>query len=152
MAAISTIRTAAQNVGINAIITNSDVKIEVQLNRITDIGDAPIMLINWDLVTSLEFDQNGFLKNPTVPVTCLLMSKSPSNEKDDREDTAEAMGVLFQKFIQNLYTLLIATNTDSTTSVIQGAKHTLVPKHGLGKHSGVIGVFTMKIGLVNNCT
>ena len=148
---ISEIKKAAEAVGITAIITNSDQKLQTQLNRITDLAELPSMLVSWDLTTSLEFDKNGFLKNPSTPIVCLLMSKADSKEKDVMEAKAEEMGQLYIKFIEQLYSDLIATNRDSTTPVISGAQYQLVPKHGLGQHSGIVGRFTMKTGL-DNCS
>ena len=146
---IAQIKQAAQQAGITAIITNSDSKIESQLNRITDLSDLPIMLISWDLTSSYEFDQNGFLKNPTTPVVCLVMSKAESVEKQDMEDKAEEMRELFITFIQSLYKILMPFNKDSSTPVLSQINTKLIPKHGLGKHSGILGRFTMKSEITN---
>ena len=150
MATISLIQDAATDVGITAILTNSDAKLQTQLNRITDLAELPIMLVSWDLTTRLEFDDNGFLLNPTTPVTCLLMSKPDSSEKDERETTAESMGDLFTKFIVQLRSDLVQYNRSTTTKMLTNIDYQLVPKHGMGNHSGIIGKFSMKSGL-DNC-
>ena len=147
---ISEIKEAADIVGITAFITNSDSKIETQLNRITDIADLPSMLVSWDLTTLLEFDTHGLLKNPSTPVVCLLMSKAETLEKELMEDKAEEMGLLFIEFVKVLRGILVRTNRDNTASVLTAIEYQLVPKHGLGKHSGIIGKFTMRTG-IDNC-
>ena len=146
---IAEIKQAALQAGITAVITNSDSNIETQLNRLTNLSDLPILLISWDLTSSYEFDQNGFLKNPTTPIVCLLMSKADSLKKDELEDKAEEMRKYFVKFIQSLYKILVPFNRDSSTPVLSQVSTKLVPNHGLGKHSGVMGRFTMKTGLTN---
>lgn len=151
MAVIDIIKTTATEVGITATVTNSDAKLQVQLNRLKDEANDPLALITWDLTTTLTFDKNGFLQNPTTPVTMLLMSKANSTEKEDREAKAEEMGDLFTTFIQSLRNNLVQYNRNfDNTNLITGMGYQLVPAYGLGKHSGVIGRFTMISGL-NNC-
>ena len=151
MAIISIIESAGESVGITATVTNSEQKIESQLNRLKDEADDPMALISWDMTTSLEFDNNGFLKNPTTPITMLLMSKADSSEKADREAKAEEMGDLFTSFIKKLRSDLVVYNRDSSNSnIITGAQFQLVPKYGMSKHSGVVARFTM-IGPIDNC-
>ena len=146
---IEDIKWAAGEVGITAIITNSTEKIETQLNRITGIEDLPIMLVSWDLITTLEFDQNGFLNNPSTKVVLLLMTKADDTTKEAAERSAELMGELFQMFLQKLYSKLVAYQRDAVPP-ISGAEYTLVPQHGLGKHSGILGRFTM-LDQISNC-
>ena len=142
---IADIRDAAEAVGITAVITNSDARIETQLNRLTRHEDLPLMLISWDLVTNITIDSiTGFLNHPTVNVTCLLMDKAETTEKELKEATAEKMGVLFTEFIQELHSTIVSFQTENTVAPISGAQYTLVPSHGAGKHSGVLGSFTMK--------
>ena len=141
---------SASEVGIAAFVTNSTEKIETQLNRITRDEDLPIMLVSWDLDVSLEFDQNGFLKNPTVSVTSLLVEKPEDTSKDEAEESAVAMGALFQQFLQKLHSKLIIYQKQ-TESPITGASYKLVPRHGAGKHSGVISKYTMRTE-ITNCT
>lgn len=141
---IEDIRAAAEAVGITAVITNSDAKIETQLNRITRHEQLPIMLISWDIVTTLAFNDFGSLKHPSVAITCLLMDKAESNEKELKEAVALKMGVLFTEFVQELYNVIISFQHENETPPISGAQYTLVPSHGAGKHSGILGSFTMK--------
>jgi len=143
------IKTAAEAVGVTAIITNSTEKIETQLNRITDIDKLPIMLISWDLVTQLTFDEHGFLDNPSTQVTLLLMGKAETKIKEEMEDTANQMGELFQKFIFQLHSILSQYQKKSSEEVLTGIEYTLVPRHGAGQHSGILGRFTMKTRVVN---
>ncbi len=151
MAVISLIEKAAKAVGITATVTNSDAKIQTQLNRLKDEADDAMALISWDLTTNLEFDLNGFLKNPTTPVVMLLMSKADSSEKEDREKTAEKMGGLFTQFIIKLRGDLVQFNIgQSSETLLTGIQYQIVPKYGIGQHSGVIGRFTMSSGF-NNC-
>lgn len=142
---IEDIRDAAEAVGITAVITNSDSKIETQLNRITRHEDLPLMLISWDIVTTVSFnDATGFINHPSVAITCLLMDKAESTEKELKEQVAVKMGVLFTEFLQELYATVIKYQTEITVPPVSGAQYTLVPSHGAGKHSGVLGNFTMK--------
>jgi len=151
MGVITIIESTAQEVGITAVVTNSDSSLKTQLNRLKDDADDPMALIAWDLTTSLEFNENGFLKNPTTPVTMLLMTKSDSSEKEEREKSAEAMGDLFTKFIQKLRNNLVQYNLSfSSSGLVKGAGYLLVPKYGLGNHSGIVGRFTM-ISKISNC-
>ena len=62
MGVITIIESTAQEVGITAVVTNSDSSLKTQLNRLKDDADDPMALIAWDLTTSLEFNENGFLK------------------------------------------------------------------------------------------
>lgn len=152
MGIISIIRSTAKEVGITAVITNSASRLESQLNRNTDLSDLPMMLINWDLTTNYEFNEHGFLNNPQTPVTCLLMSKADDIDTPSQyEETAELMQDLFTVFIQKLYLNLTSIQTNSATPAITSASSILVPKHGLGKHSGVVGRWTMK-SEITNCT
>ena len=147
---INDIKTAGEAVGITTLITNSNEKIETQLNRITGFEDLPIMLVSWDLDTALEFDLNGFLKNPKTKVVCLLMDKADDTSKDEMELTANKMGALFQTFIQQLYSQLIQYQLIGPENILTDIGYKLVPKHGAGKHSGVMGRFQMATK-VENC-
>lgn len=146
---IEDIQTAGESVGITTILTNSNEKIEAQLNRITGFEQLPIMLVSWDLETTLTFNENGFLRNPSTNVVCLLMDKSDDKTKDEREKTANDMGGLFQSFCQALYSLLIQYQTESPENILTGITYQLVPKHGAGQHSGVLGRFTMETAIIN---
>jgi len=146
---ISDIKKAASDSGITAIVSNARDKIETQLNRITGIEELPIMLVSWDLETTLEFDENGFLKNPSTKVVFLLMTKAESAEKNDYEEAAEEMAKLFQSFLVNLNSYLVRYNKEGGQN-LTGITHTLVPMHGMGKHSGIIGGFNM-INQITSC-
>lgn len=146
---IQDIKTAAESVGITSIITNSNEKIETQLNRITGLEELPIMLVSWDLDTALVFNTNGFLDNPSTKVVCLLMDKSEDKSKELREITANDMGGLFQSFLQALYEQLIQYQLKAEEPPITEAGYKLVPKHGAGQHSGILGRFTMKTQVIN---
>lgn len=137
------IKESAEAVGITAFITNSTERIETQLNRMTDIDKLPIMLVSWDIVTNLNFDSNGFLENPSAQITLLLMDKADEKTKEDMEDTATEMGNLFQKFVQKLYQSLIKYQRFQGENILTGISYTLVPRHGSGQHSGILGRFTM---------
>ena len=151
MAVISLIKSAASAVGIDATVTNSDEKLQTKLNRIKDAAEEPQALIAWDLTTSFSFNEHGFVNDPTTPVTMLLMKKADSATKDDREKAAEEMGTLFYNFIVQLRKDLVAVGrTTSPGSLITGAQFQIVPKYGLGKHSGIIGRFSM-VSDFSNC-
>lgn len=133
---------AAEAVGINAFITNSSENIENQLNRLTKEESLPIMLVSWDIDTTLAFDQHGFLQNPKSSIVALLVTKSEDNTKDEYQKSAVAMGDLFEVFIQKLHTILIPF-MKTIEPPISGASYKLVPTHGAGKHSGILGKWTM---------
>ncbi len=146
---IDSIKQVAEDSGITAIITNSNEKIETQLNRITGVENLPIMLISWDLQTTLTFNENGFLNNPSTNVVLLLMTKSEQRTKEEFEISAQEMASIFQIFVQKLNSYLVKYNT-SGNQPLSNINYTLVPVHGLGKHSGILGKFTM-IGEIINC-
>ena len=147
---IAEIKEAAEFVGVTAFITNSTEKIEVQLNRLTGQEDLPIMLVSWDLDIKISFNNNGFLDNPTVDVVCLLLGKPEDTTKDEAENMAEEMYFLYISFIQQLRSLLSPKLVNYAGQPITNIGCKLVPKHGAGKHSGVLGRFTM-ITSITNC-
>lgn len=147
---IKNLKTAAKAVGINAFITNSTEGIETQLNRLTRQEDLPIMLVSWDLAGDVDFDSNGFIKNPDIAVTCLLLSKPEDKSKDVAEDVAELMSSLFLSFLQTLATIqrpLLRT----TEFPISKATFQMVPKHGISGHAGALGKFSVKGALNVPC-
>lgn len=146
---LQTIKDVAESVGIVAFVTNSKEQLETQLNRITRDEQDPIMLVTWDIVTSLSFSENGFLNNPSSNITALLLSKPEDNTKDEAESVAVEMGELFVKFIQALYSELANVQTSTEEPPISDISYQLVPQHGAGKHSGVLGKWTMRTGVVN---
>tara|TARA_R110002020_G_scaffold320599_6_gene536538 strand:+ start:625 stop:1074 length:450 start_codon:yes stop_codon:yes gene_type:complete len=145
---IADIKAAAEASGITAFITNSSQKIETQLNAITRSEDLPIMLVSWDLDATISFDANGFLENPKVKVVALLMTKA-ENFKDEAEEAAVEMSIVFQTFLVNLNNSLVKYQLNHNEPAITDAGYKLVPKHGAGKHSGILGRFTMKTGVTN---
>mgnify|MGYP003648214167 CR=1 FL=1 len=150
MGVINIIKETATEVGITAFVTNSDSKIEAQLNRLTDLAELPIALVPWDFTTTVQFDENGFLRNPTTPITMLLLTKVEDRTSDYDEAAAE-MGDLFLTFIKALRPKLVPFNRGlSNDNIITSINYDAVPKYGLGKHSGVVGKFTM-IGDLSNC-
>ena len=148
---IADITIPAEAVGITAVITNSKEKIETQLNRITGIEDLPLMLISWDMESTIDFDEHGFLTNPVTNVVALLMDKAEDTMKETAEATAEAMGLLYQSFLVKLRNQLIQYQKVQGQDMVTDISYTLVPKHGLGKHSGILGRFTMQSQIVDNC-
>lgn len=147
--AVSDIKNSSKAVGITAFVSNSREKIETQLNRITGAEELPIMLVSWDLETSLTINEHGFLNNPVTKVVVLLMTKAESREVVDHEEAAEQMASKFQQFLSNLNSSLVRYNLTDGPSVTD-ISWTLVPMHGMGKHSGVIGSFSM-INKIENC-
>lgn len=158
---IQLIKDSAQAVGIALVISNSEEKIETQLNSlthkvekgdpenpntITRPTDLPIMLISWDIDVSLNFNVNTFLDNPDANIVALLMKKATDMTKDTMEQASIDMGTLFTQFINDLNQRLIPYMRTSTTPITQ-AGYKLVPRHGMGKHSGVLARWKMKIGL-----
>lgn len=144
------IRDTAEEVGIVAVVLNSEQKLTIQLDGLTRKEDDPIMLISWDITTNLAFDINGFLENPTSNITAILVSKPEDNTRDEHEDVAVAMGELFVTFVRALYTNLIPYQRNAEPPVTD-VSYQLIPRYGSGKHSGILGRWTMKTG-VTNCT
>jgi hypothetical protein len=141
---LTELKIAAEQVGITLVIAESDKSIENQLNRITRIETLPVMLSSWDLDVSLEFDTDtGFLRNPTVDVTLLLITKAVTLEKSDLEYEAEEMGKLFIKFVRTFKDYLLE-NTNVKENPITGISFTYVPSFGAAKHSGVLGKFKVQ--------
>lgn len=130
----------ALQVGITTFITNSDERIESQLNRLTKLGDSAIMLVNYGLTATTEFDDDGILRNPKYSVTLLLMDKPEDLTKEVAEEKSEEMSIVCTNFLQVLNTTQrpkLRTNANAVTSI----KVTLVPSHGAGKHAGVLCSF-----------
>lgn len=148
---IGYIQQAAESCGISTVITNSEERIETQLNSLTKEEGMPIMLVSWDIDTTLNFDSNGFLENPTSNITALLMKKAPSLTKDDMEEASQEMGRLYQVFIQKLWSILIPLQ-GSISPPITNANYKLVPKHGAGRHSGVLCKWNMRTDISNGCS
>ena len=147
---IADMKQAAENVGITALISNTQEQINTQLNKLTGAIDYPIMLISWDLDTDYTFDKHGFLMNPSTKVTCLLMSKADENSKEMHEQVAEEMKVKFAEFIQALYNILAPKMKDAI-SPITGAGSKLTPLYGTGQHSGVVGRWTQLSEISISC-
>ena len=144
------LRIAAEQVGITLVIAESDKNIDNQLNRIIREETLPVMLSAWDLSVALEFDADtGFLKNPTVDVTLLLVTKAETLEKKELEASAEEMGRLFIKFVKNFKKHLIA-NTNVKKNPLTGISFTYVPSFGAAKHSGVLGEMKIQQNLETN--
>lgn len=143
---ITEIKAAAEAVGIQMVVTNSKTKLETQLNSLTRDGDSPIMLISWDITTTLDFDDNQFLRNPTSQITALLVTKSVDLQKVSMEEAAVSMGNLFREFIIKLASDLDPTLRTSEPS-ITNCSYQLVPEYGLGKHSGILGRWNMRTAL-----
>lgn len=148
---IADIKTAAEAVGITAVITNSKEKIETQLNRITRIEELPLMLVSWDLESTISFDEHGFLTNPVTNCVVLLMDKAIDGSKDEAENTSEEMALLYQKFCQSLYSQLVKYQQVQGQEMLTNISYSLAPQYGLGKHSGVLGRFTMQSQSIDNC-
>tara|TARA_R110002126_G_scaffold50551_10_gene139285 strand:- start:4900 stop:5349 length:450 start_codon:yes stop_codon:yes gene_type:complete len=148
---IADIKLAAESVGITAVITNSKEKIETQLNRITRIEDLPLMLVSWDLESTIDFNEHGFLTNPITNVVVLLMDKAEDTSKDEAENTSEAMALLYQSFCKALYSHLVKYQQVQGQEMLSNISYSLAPQYGLGKHSGVLGRFTMQSQSIDNC-
>ena len=88
---VELIKLAAVAVGINAVITNSDERIETQLNSLTKVDDKPLFLISWDIDTVLSFNSNGVLDKPKSKITALLATKAYDMTKTAVESTLSAI-------------------------------------------------------------
>jgi len=137
---ISNIKTAADNVGITAVVTNSKERIETQLNSLTREEDSPLMLVSWDIKAAIGFDSNGILKTPIVSITALLVSKPEELTKESSEEKSEEMAQLFLLFFQNLYSIL-SPQIRGDEQPITEASFQYVPVHGAGKHSGILATW-----------
>jgi len=144
------LKAAAEEVGFSIIIATSDRNINDQLNRIVREADLPLALCSWDLDVSVSFNENGLMDNPTTTVTLLLIDKAETLEKIDLEEKAEEMGDLFIRFIKNAKDYM-TTNTNVKEQPITNASFTYVPSYGSGKHSGVLGKFTMQLPIPSEC-
>lgn len=147
---IEYIQASATACGIGIVVTNSEKSIETQLNNLTDLEGQPIMLVSWDIDTNLSFDTNGFLENPSSKIVALLVKKATDLKKETMEEASIEMGRLFTRFIKDLYERLIPFQRSREAGPITEATYKLVPKHGSGKHSGVLCRWTMRSDL-NNC-
>lgn len=144
------IKKAAALAGIAAFVTDSEAKLETQLNALTRQGDDAIMLVSWDINTNLTFDEHGFLDNPESDITALLLGKADTLERKEHKDKSDEMGLLFQVFIKHLRNELVKVQL-TTNAPVTSISYIAVPKYGLGKHSGILAKWKMKT-VVNNCT
>lgn len=150
MSIITNIKKAAEQSGINAVITDAEKKLEIQLNRLTREIDLPIILISWDIKATLKFNSNGWLDNPNIEIVCLLLTKPEDLTKDVAEQAAEEMAVKYKEFLQRLALLQNQYLTVDGPSIIN-ASYQLAPRHGSAKHSGVLGRFTVLDATNNLC-
>ena len=144
------LKAASLEVGFSTIIATSEKNIKDQLNIITRTENLPLALVSWDIEKRIEFDESGFLKNPTTDITMLLVDKAESLEKIELEKTSEEMGDLFIKYIKNLKNYL-TQRTNVKQGPITGISFTHVPKFGAGQHSGVMAKFNVQLNLNNEC-
>lgn len=147
---IGNIITSAESVGINARVFNSSEKLETQLTRLTREEQLPILLVAWDIEAKLDFDVNGFIKNPDASISCILLTKPDVLDKDTMQDMSEEMAALYVAFIQDLsdrQRQIMKTNELPITN----ATYKLVPSYGMSKHSGVIGKFNVKQEIITPC-
>jgi hypothetical protein len=147
---IDQIEQAAVNVGISTFITNSEDKIDIQLSRLTRDKNKPTMLVSWDIDVNLSFDSSGFLENPSANIVCLLMSKPKNTTKVTAEETSKSMALKFEQFIQELWKIL-SPKMKAQTPPLSNVTYKYVPIHGAGKHSGVLGKWTMRNTLEIDC-
>jgi len=147
---IKYIKQAAEEVGVKAVITNSDENIETQLNRLTRAGDLPILLISWDIDFTIQFDSHGFMDNPRASIVCLLLDKPEDLSKVEAEDTAEEMAEIYKRFLISLHNIM-KPKTKNGVIPITNAQYKLVPRHGIAKHSGVLGRFLVADEIINPC-
>ncbi len=138
---IQDIEAAAKKADINAFVLNDKDSIPMQLTNLSDKG-LPTMLVSWNIKPRVDFDTNGFMKNPVAEITALLVKKADSNRKDDSWTIAEEMASLYTVFLKELYTIL-APYAKNLVIPITNAGWEMVPRHGAGKHSGIVGTFTM---------
>ena len=134
---------AAVGVGINVKYLNSKESVDTQLNRLTREEDLPTMLISWDIDTSLTFDQNGVLRNPSANIVALLVIKPETMSDTDIQNAVEQMAVVFTQFIQLLNSDLNTRVKSDGESPITNATFKRAPNYGAGKHAGVLGTWTM---------
>jgi len=149
---IEHIEAAAWEVGVEVVVTNSEERIESQLNSLTRDGDMPILLINWDIETKLQFDENGFLKNPNSNIVSLLMKKAEDNSVAEKKRTTKEMGTLFRSLMVALYKILVPFQRDLEKKPLEDISYKDLPSYGHGKHSGVIGKFTVSDSVDIECT
>lgn len=148
---VSSIEKAAESAGIAAFISNSEERIENQLNKLTRHEDLPIMLVSWDLESSVSFDENGFLTPPNTNVIALLMGKAEYNTAESRKEKIEEIEKLLHVFLRGLYADLVHFNHGSASSPLTNVGYTHNPIYGPGKHSGLLVRWTM-ISEANNCS
>jgi len=141
---IEYIKKVAEDLGINLIITNTQESVETQLNRLVGIESLPAMLISWDIETTITFDEDGLPDNPVSNIVCLLVTKPEDRTKREHQDDALDMANLFIKFIVELHQELLPRQRNNVVPPIQNATYTLAPSYGKGKHSGVLGRFSME--------
>ena len=139
----------AAAVGITTFITNSDEKIETQLNRLTKEEELPIALVSWNITAQVAFNPDGTLANPLAAIVMLVLSKPDDRSKDTHEDVSEQMSSLYIDFLQKLNGDMVI-HSRTPEPAVSGANFKLVPNYGKGKHSGVLGKFNVIVRLPEN--
>lgn len=148
---IDKIKTACSNVGVEAVILNSDRGISAQLNSLTKDMDLPIMLLSWDIESVISFDENGNLTTPVASLTVLLLKKPYELTRGEFIDCSEEMQNTFFNFLKVLRPLLIGEMRSMSDEPIFNIKTKLVPSYGTSKHSGVMASFNMLGDSVSAC-
>ena len=148
---IQEITEAATEAGIVAIVSDSKTKLVTQLNVLTKKEDSPILLISWDIGTTVEFDSNGFLKAPRAKIVFMLFEKPEKLEKAEYKDSSVEMQGLFYEFIQLLYPKLSKYRRSVDERNISEINTKLIPVQPLSHHSGVNGSFSMVVGVNRVC-
>src|SRR5690554_6681187 len=147
---IKNIKQAAKEVGVKAVITNSDEKLETQLNRLTKAGDLPIMLISWDIDFTIQFDSHGFMDNPRASIVCVVLDKPEDISKLEAEDIAIETAQINKMCVISRNNI-VKPKTKNRIIPTPNAQYKLVPRHGIAKHSGVLGRFVVSDEITNPC-
>lgn len=142
---IEYIKQSALAIGIQVVFLNSSDKIETQLNRVTRDEDNPTMLVSWDIDTTLAWNTNGILQDPSANIVALLVIKPETTADDEAIVATEEMSVLFETFLTNLFSRLNPISKIGGNPPVTNATYKRVPKHGMGKHSGVLGRWTQSV-------
>jgi hypothetical protein len=138
------IKQVGKDLGINVIITTSKERIETQLNRIAREETLPVMLISWDIRVKASFNEFGMLGNPVTTPKILLLDKAITITKDQQELVADKVADLFILFINSLNSYM-KENSNVFENPISDINYQYVPNYGAGRHSGVIGEFTLSL-------
>lgn len=147
MNVIKALKEAAEEVGISLFETNSTENGDTQINKLTRESDLPLMMLSWDMKANVSFDSHGFVNNVQFDTQTILITKAEILTAEKMNEAAQEMGSLYVSFLQalNLNLRKQLKAEDGKLTPVINASYVHFPAYGAGKHSGVLGNFSVLV-------